>query len=52
MTVEEIQDTLGVFYEEYNDKGRVDYKGKPETISKFSYRELARKFTGILDSLA
>jgi glycosyltransferase involved in cell wall biosynthesis len=51
MTIEDTKNTLETFYQEYKSNGRVEYKGKPETINKFSYRELARKFAGILDSL-
>jgi len=51
-TVEEIKNALTDFYMEYKLKGRVKCKGNVENINKYSYREIARKFTGILDNLA
>jgi hypothetical protein len=50
-TVEDIKSTLKVLYSEYKSNGKVAYKGKIEEVSKYSYREMARKFATILDQV-
>lgn len=50
-TVEDIKNTLKELYSEYKFKGKVTYNGNIEKINKYSYREMARKFAEILDSL-
>jgi hypothetical protein len=51
-TVEDIKKALKVLYLEYKAKGQVVYKGDTEEIDKYSYREMARKFTSLLERLA
>jgi hypothetical protein len=48
----DIKKTLGELYSEYKSYGKVNYKGNVEQISKYSYREIARKFAEILDNLS
>jgi glycosyltransferase involved in cell wall biosynthesis len=50
-TVEEIKEALKKFYGMYKSEGKVDYLGKMDQIDKYSYREMARKFAEILDSI-
>jgi hypothetical protein len=50
-TVEDIKSALKVFYLEYKAKGQVAYKGNAEEIDKYSYREMARRFAGLLQQL-
>jgi HEPN domain-containing protein len=49
-TVEDIKSILRELYSEYKLKGKIDYGGDVEKINKYSHREMARKFAGILDS--
>ena len=51
-TVEDIKSILKRLYQEYKLKGEVAYQGKESSINKYSHKEMARKFAGILDSLA
>ena len=51
LTVEDIKTTLKELYKEYKQKGMVAYKGKETEINKYSCRETARKFAGILDGM-
>jgi len=50
-SVEDIKDVLKKLYQEYKLKGEVAYQGKESSVNKYSHREMARKFAGILDSL-
>jgi len=50
-TVEEIKSILNELYLEYKNMGRVIYKGDKVKINKYSYQEMAKRFTGILDHL-
>jgi hypothetical protein len=50
-TVEEIKIALTGLYSEYKSKGRVKHKGNVEKINNYSYREMAKKFTEILNNL-
>lgn len=50
-TSEDVKDALKKAYFEYKNKGRVFYNGKIEQINQYSYREKAREFAKILDSL-
>ena len=47
-TVEDIKNTLEELYQEYKLKGEVAYDGKESEISKYSHREMARKFSEVL----
>lgn len=49
--VEEIKKFLKEFYSEYKREGRIHYRGNQEKINKYSYRELAKKFADVLNSL-
>jgi glycosyltransferase involved in cell wall biosynthesis len=51
-TVEDIKRILRELYSEYKCKGEISYNGDVEEINKYSYREMARKFAEILDSIA
>jgi len=50
-TVKDIKNILRELYSEYKLKGKISYNGDMEKINKYSYREIARKFAEILDSL-
>jgi len=50
-TVEDIKNALRRFYKEYKATGSVGYAGNEHEISKYSYREMAKKFALILDKL-
>ena len=50
-TVDGIKNTLRKLYQEYRVKGNVPYTGREAEISKYSHREMARKFAEILDYL-
>jgi hypothetical protein len=50
-SVDIIKSILKEVYLEYKHKGKVSYDGNMEKIDKYSYREMARKFAEILDSL-
>ena len=49
--VGEIKSILRELYSEYKLKGKISYEGDIEKINKYSYREMARKFAEVLDSL-
>ncbi|MBI2859920.1 MAG: glycosyltransferase [Chloroflexi bacterium] len=49
--VEDVKRALGELYREYKLKGEVAYHGEESEINKYSHREMARKFAGILDGL-
>jgi len=51
-TIEEIKNSIRDLYTEYKLKGKVTYSGIIEKIEKYDYRQMARKFAGILDNLA
>jgi len=51
-TVEGIKGTLIEFYEEYKLTGKVAYNGLETEINKYTQREMARKFSEVLDQLA
>jgi len=48
---ESVKEAVLSFYNEYKSKGEVSYKGREEEINKFSHREMARKFSEVLDSI-
>ena len=50
-TVEKIVDVLSNLYSEFKIKGQVVYRGELEKVMKYSYREMARKFAQILESI-
>jgi len=50
-TGEEIKVMLLRFYKEYKSTGAVSYSGDESETSKYSHREMAKRFASILDSL-
>ena len=50
--VEDIKNILKKLYQEYKLRGKVAYQGVESNVNKYSHREMARKFAGILNSLA
>ncbi|TRZ96054.1 hypothetical protein D4R78_01965 [bacterium] len=48
---EEIKPILRKLYMEYKENGRINYHGETAKINRYSYREMAKKFAGILESL-
>jgi len=50
-TAENIKNTLKNLYQEYELRGEVTYQGKESEVTKYSHREMARKFSEILDKL-
>jgi len=51
-TVEDIKGIVKELYREYKLKGMITYDGDESKIDKYSYREMARKFTLVLDGFA
>ena len=51
-TVEDIKNILKKLYQEYKAKGVVAYQGKESEINKYGHREMAGKFSEILNQLA
>ena len=47
--VEGIKDRIYGFYNEYKARGVITYKGNIEGIGAYSYRNMAKRFAGILD---
>ena len=47
-----VKEALEKSYAEYKQKGRVNHQGNIEEINKYSYREIARKFAQIFNTLA
>ena len=50
-TIEDIKNTLQKLYENYKLRGEIAYSGIDSKINKYSYTEMARKFSEILDRL-
>ncbi|MFC1964605.1 glycosyltransferase [Chloroflexota bacterium] len=51
-TIEDVKNALKELYREYKLKGAVIYKGDEVEINKYSHREMARKFSEILEHQA
>jgi hypothetical protein len=51
-TAGDVKDALKKSYAEYKQKGRVNHQGNIEEINEYSYREVARKFAQIFNTLA
>jgi glycosyltransferase involved in cell wall biosynthesis len=49
-SVEEIKNALRESYTEYKVKGKINYPGIEESIQKYSYREIAKRFAQVLSS--
>lgn len=50
-TVEGIKKVLSELYSEYKLKSEITYNENMEKINKYSYREMARKFAEVLDTI-
>lgn len=50
-SVEEIKDAIRKFYCEYKSKGFVEYHGKRTKVFRYSQKEMARKFSIILNKI-
>ncbi len=51
LTVEDIKHTLKALYQEYKLDGRIAYKGEEAKVTKYTHREMARRFSEILNHL-
>lgn len=51
-SVEDIKKALKELYREYKLRGKIAYNGIETKINKYSHREMARKFSEVLDHLA
>lgn len=50
-TLEEVKDTLKMLYKEYKLTGQAGYEGDIIQINKYSYREIAKKYSEVLNSV-
>ncbi len=50
-SVEDVKNTLRELYREYKLKGEISYKGEESEVDKYTHREMAKKFSEILDHL-
>ena len=50
-TTEDVKKALKGLYQEYKLNGKVAYHGDESKLDKYSHREMARKFSEVLDSL-
>jgi len=50
-TIADIKNTLRELYQEYKQKGKIAYKGEEAEVNKYTHREMARKFSEILDGM-
>ena len=48
---EEIRENMSRLYHEYNAKGRIDCYGDMGEIGRYSYRESARAYVEVLESV-
>ena len=51
-SVQDIKDALQKLYQDYKLRGAIAYNGIESKMNKYSHREMARKFSEILDRLA
>jgi len=51
-SIEKLKNAILSYYQEYKLTGKVSYKGNPVEIEKYSHREMARKFAGVLNSVS
>ena len=51
-SVQDIKDALQKLYQDYKLRGEIAYNGIESKMNKYSHREMARKFSEILDRLA
>jgi hypothetical protein len=52
ITVENVKNTLKNMYLEYKRSGQVSFRGDTSEINKYSQREMAAKFAGILSNIS
>lgn len=50
-TVEDIKKALLEFYSEYKREGKVSYQGNWSKIQKYSYKEMAKRFTNVFEQI-
>lgn len=50
-TVEDIKSALRKLYAEYKLRGKISYQGNAEKVNKYSYREMARKFAEVINTI-
>lgn len=50
-SIDEVKEALEGFYSEYKLKGNVEYRGDRTKVDRYSQKEMARKFAGVLDTL-
>lgn len=50
-TVEDIKSALRKLYTEYKLRGKTNYQGNAEKVNKYSYREMARKFAEVINTI-
>ncbi|WP_187151749.1 glycosyltransferase [Methanosarcina siciliae] len=50
--IDEIKKEIQLKYDEFKREGMVKYNGKKLEIDKFSYREMARKYSEVLDNIS
>ena len=50
-SVEDIKSALRKFYAEYKLSGKISYPGNAEKANKYSYREIAKKFVEVINTI-
>ena len=50
-TIEDVKGALRKLYAEYKLRGEISYQGNAEKVSRYSYREMARKFAEIINTI-
>ena len=50
-TLEEIKETIMLYYNQFTQKGEVGYHGISSEIDKFSYKEMAMRYARVLDKI-
>ncbi len=50
-SVEDIKSALRKFYAEYKLSGKITYQGNAEKVNKYSYREMAKKFVDVINTI-
>ncbi|WP_337972113.1 hypothetical protein [Methanobacterium petrolearium] len=48
---ESVKKAIKMFYDEFEERGKIEYSGIPEEIDKYSQREMAKKFAILLDKI-
>jgi hypothetical protein len=50
-TLDEIKETIMLYYNQFVEKGAVEYSGISSEIDKFSYKEMAMRYARVLDKI-